>query len=445
MGCPASVGRRGVGALRRPASPMGCFSPAHLVRPSTPGWVGGSTRSGPRLDRRRLSAPPVNGSPPRPAPTHAARPSPGQPIDPRPAVDVMVAWDLDNCHPGRDPFKAAVVAHRLMAAATQLGGGGGGDDGLDGIDGDVSGGGARVVTCRAFGNAATLARVDTSALAAAGVAVVEAGEGPDAADMAMGAYVMAFAHAGAMRRYQRDGVDAPPPPPPLFVTPRALKIAAAEPKSADDDDRVLREASEARAAEARASVMVERSLDGGRGSDAFFSDAGAGTVVMLVTTDNDLLPCMEYAAALGCGVVVCGDLVPGVHRRRKTEARTKRVRRSIASDPGVGVTGEYWAGLQAAAQARPVGRLRLLRAAHAALVWDSARRFVVTPEEGAAAAAAAAAASGGDASESSGGMSTTQTGSRAVAGGVVGVWRRHGRGKGVGRWPSPHPVVASLE
>jgi hypothetical protein len=94
-----------------------------------------------------------------------------------------------------------------------------------------------------------------------------------------------------------------------------------------------------------------------------------------------------------------------------------------------------------------------LGAAHAALVWDSTRPFAVTPEESvvaaeamAAAAAAAAAASPTPPSVSlSSVVSSSAAVPAAVAGGVVGVWRRHGRGRGVGRWPSPQPAVPSLE
>ena len=162
---------------------------------------------------------------------------------------------------------------------------------------------------------------------------------------------------------------------------------------------------------------------------------------MAVTTDNDIKPCMTYAASVGgCGVVVCGDIVPGVHRRRRVEARTKRVRRGVARDRdegnGVGVTPRYWAGLQAAVADRPVSRLRLLEAAHAALVWDSNRLFPVTRFEENDAAAVAGATMG---------ATMGAAAPAAVTGGVVGVWRRHGRGRGVGRWPSPQPAVPSLE
>jgi len=138
-----------------------------------------------------------------------------------------------------------------------------------------------------------------------------------------------------------------------------------------------------------------------------------------------------------------------VHRRRRVEARTKRVRKSMANDGGLGVNSEYWSALQAAAQARPVSRLRLLSAAHAALVWDATRSFTVTPEEGAVAAAGMAAAAAVAASASPVSVLVTASVSSsvpaAVAGGVVGVWRRHGRGRGVGRWPSPQPAVPSLD
>jgi hypothetical protein len=91
----------------------------------------------------------------------------------------------------------------------------------------------------------------------------------------------------------------------------------------------------------------------------------------------------------------------------------------------------------------------MLGSAHAALVWDSSRPFRVTPEEEAVAAAAAAAADAAAAVDGGGGGGgggeLAQAESAVVAGGVVGVWRRNGRGQGVGRWPSPQPAVPSLD
>jgi hypothetical protein len=295
-------------------------------------------------------------------------------------VVCLLAWDLDNCNPGTDPHRAAVIARRLMAAARRLGGGALGGGGGDGGGGGGGGGGVggslddegvevSVGVFRAFGNSATLANVSVEALAAAGVEVVCCEDGPDAADMALGAQLMGFAHAWA------EGVMPPPPP---FVTPRALAAAAAAAAAtaaaaaaaaATDDDSAADAAAAATVAASAASDALLAAA-GKATEDAaaaftarracLFGDDVAAAVVMVVTTDNDLKPCMEYAAAAGCGVVVCGDVVPGVHRRRRVERVRRSVRRSIANDAGEGVTGQYWENLQAAAQARPVSRLRLL-------------------------------------------------------------------------------------
>ena len=77
-------------------------------------------------------------------------------------------------------------------------------------------------------------------------------------------------------------------------------------------------------------------------------------------------------------------------------------------------------------------------------MWDSTRPFQSTPQENAAAAAAAAEGGvvqdrGGSGGGGGGGGGGGSGDLGAVAGGVVGVWRRAGRG--VGRWPSSGPVI----
>ena len=132
--------------------------------------------------------------------------------------------------------------------------------------------------------------------------------------------------------------------------------------------------------------------------------------------------------------------MPGM--RRRAERRTKRVRQRKAADSGMGITPTYWAALQEEVQRRPLARLRLLRRADATLVWDPTRPFPFTPQEAAAAAAAASvAAASGEAPKNIRSSSGSENGadSVAVAGGVVGLWRRTGRG--VGRWPCVGPVL----
>ena len=82
---------------------------------------------------------------------------------------MALLWDVDNVNPGPDPRRAAVVAARLLRAATALGGGalGGG-----------TGAPADVVAFRAYANPETLARVDVRALELAGAEVVGCQSGP---------------------------------------------------------------------------------------------------------------------------------------------------------------------------------------------------------------------------------------------------------------------------
>ena len=90
---------------------------------------------------------------------------------------------------------------------------------------------------------------------------------------------------------------------------------------------------------------------------------------MVVTTDNDLAPCLRRCRAAGIRVVVCGD---ASRPRGGASRKTKAGRRSAAEDSGVGLTEAYWRELQTSQRDRPVGRLRLASEVDAALVWTGA-------------------------------------------------------------------------
>ena len=96
---------------------------------------------------------------------------------------------------------------------------------------------------------------------------------------------------------------------------------------------------------------------------------------MVVTTDNDLAPCLRRCRAAGIRVVVCGDYLPRPKRGAGAGRKTKAGRRSAAEDAGVGMTEAYWRELQTSQRDRPVGRLRLASEVDAALVWDGRRPF----------------------------------------------------------------------
>ena len=155
--------------------------------------------------------------------------------------------------------------------------------------------------------------------------------------------------------------------------------------------------------------------------------------LLVVTSDNDVVPAVAFARRSGCFVVACGDFVPkafseGGGAQASKRARAKR--RRFASGVEVGVTPAYWSTLQNAANKRPVGRLKLAAASDAALVWDSTRLFDVYVD-------------GAERDEQKGKKNGAAR--DTVVGGVVGVWRSRGAQRGVGRWPSPRPAIPSSE
>ena len=327
-----------------------------------------------------------------------------------------ILWDCDNLSPTTDPRRAAVTARRLRDAASRLGGGalGGGDAAAP----------CRVVLFRAFGNPDTFAHPDVvDALLRAGVEVIPTGDAPDAADIALGAHLTGFARA----RASRASPSVPLPPLQPFLTPRAIAHARAQAESERPDDPSAPDLAEAALARdaAEHAARVAKDL-----AERLFEDANDQTntpvpvpvpaAVLVATSDNDLVPCVRAARALGSRVVACGDYLPGVRAGPGARSRAKRNRRRAARDVGFGVTEAYWEGVQAAAAARPVARLKLAESADAALVWDAARAFETTEDER---------------------DEWGEGAPRTVPGGVVGVWRREGGGRGVGRWPSPRPVV----
>ena len=56
--------------------------------------------------------------------------------------------------------------------------------------------------------------------------------------------------------------------------------------------------------------------------------------MMVVTTDNDLAPCLRRCRAAGISVIICGDYLP--RPKRGAVKKTKAGRRLVSSDAGVG-------------------------------------------------------------------------------------------------------------
>lgn len=359
---------------------------------------------------------------------------------------VAILWDLDNVSPGVDPERARITARRLRDAASRLGGGALGGGGA--ANGEDEAGPAEVVAFLGFANDATLEKVSAEALREEGVDVRRAKSTPDAADMDLGAHVCGFARAWETQtKAQNSKSVANVPPPPPFVTPRALAAAEADAvlKSASrsaataDSSAASAAASDARAALASAAAEAERAA-----FDHFVSIFTTHVAVssripkaalLVVTSDNDVVPAVAFARRSGCFVVACGDFVPkafseGGGAQASKRARAKR--RRFASGVEVGVTPAYWSTLQNAANKRPVGRLKLAAASDAALVWDSTRLFDVYVD-------------GAERDEQKGKNNGAARDRQTVVGGVVGVWRSRGTQRGVGRWPSPRPAIPSSE
>ena len=352
---------------------------------------------------------------------------------PRPLVAIL--WDLDNVSPGVDPECARITARRLRDAASRLGGGALG--GTSAVNGEDVAGPADVVAFLGFANDATLARVSARALRDEGVDVRRAESTPDAADMDLGAHVQGFARAwaasgarGAMR------VSEPPP----FVTPRAL--AAARDAAAASTRAAARPRAGAPAATAAEETLARAAAEAERAAFERFATATFAprvdsaavakfpkAALFVVTSDNDVAPALAFARrTCGCFVVTCGDFVPkarleggGAQASKRRRAAVRRfggvAGKGATSNKDAGATPQYWSFLQAAADRRPVGRLKLAAASDAALVWDPTRPFEVDGE------------GRGDATR------------ERVAGGVVGVWRSRGARRGIGRWPSPRPAI----
>ena len=374
---------------------------------------------------------------------------------------VALLWDVDNVNPGPDPRRAAVVAARLLRAATALGGGAlGGEPGAP----------ADVVAFRAYANPETLARVDVRALELAGAEVVGCQSGPDQVDMTMGAHIDGFTRAwidvavargdATAVRFDDDDSDASDDsydaagdgsgPWEPFVVPRALDALLGD--VADESDRTLisnalRAAAGVRAEDARQEWLAGNAFDRFVGQPRSNEDdeeeddeeeEAAGrrpnkpnACLMVVTTDNDLAPCLRRCRAAGIRVVVCGDYLPRPKRGAGASRKTKAGRRSAAEDSGVGLTEAYWRELQTSQRDRPVGRLRLASEVDAALVWDGRRPFELEAADRDLLAEVL--------SEKEGGFQTREPRDAPVEGNVAGVWRR--RGRGVGRWPNADPVV----
>jgi len=153
-------------------------------------------------------------------------------------------------------------------------------------------------------------------------------------------------------------------------------------------------------------------------------------VAIVVTNDRDLKLPLDYAISMDVCVVLIGNFVDNSSKKIKSlvSSSSKKKKTSFRRLGGGGRGRQkdslnqiswdaYLDTVRLAAQKRPLGRLKLLENADAALIWDSARRFRVSQDERDVLA---------DAKTNSKEYETS------CPGDVVGMWRRHK--SGVGAW-----------
>ena len=129
-----------------------------------------------------------------------------------------------------------------------------------------------------------------------------------------------------------DEIEATDEP---FVVPRALDALIGDVQDASDRDMIagaLRAAASLRAEESRERWATETFANLSTESESFPGDAKAA--LMVVTTDNDLAPCLRRCRAAGISVIICGDYLP--RPKRGAVKKTKAGRRLVSSDAGVG-------------------------------------------------------------------------------------------------------------
>ena len=184
----------------------------------------------------------------------------------------------------------------------------------------------------------------------AGATIVPAPEGPDAVDMTMGAHIDGFIRAwedirGAASQVTDassfetetetdDEIEATDEP---FVVPRALDALIGDVQDASDRDMIagaLRAAASLRAEESRERWATETFANHLSTETESFPGDFPHAALMVVTTDNDLAPCLRRCRAAGISVIICGDYLP--RPKRGAVKKTKAGRRLVSTDAGVG-------------------------------------------------------------------------------------------------------------
>lgn len=149
-------------------------------------------------------------------------------------------------------------------------------------------------------------------------------------------------------------------------------------------------------------------------------------VAIVVTNDRDLKLPLDYAISMDVCVVLIGNFVDNSKMKNLVSASSRKKKTSFRRLGGGGRRKDslnqvnwnaYLDTVRLAAQKRPIGRLKLLENADAALIWDAKRRFRVSEDERDVLA------------NSKSNNSEFET---SCPGDIVGIWRRHK--SGVGAW-----------
>ena len=364
--------------------------------------------------------------------------------------EVIILWDLDNVNPGTTCERFAINAQRIKKAGEKFG---------------------KVVSFKAFAGTQTSRDLSECCTSKGFKEIFEKLnlktefnlDGPDAADLQLGKRLMEFANESQGKR--REHI-------PDFITRRAeeARFLTTDDDDNDDDEKKnsmdneeeydnkedntitvsfkpeLKHVSfcEKTRGKYRNLAVAKQELlklDGEKVHAMCLKERCSPDetklrqivknrkyVAIVVTNDRDLKLPLDYAISMDVCVVLIGNFVDNSSKKMKNlvSASSRKKKTSFRRLGGGGRRKDslnqvnwnaYLDTVRLAAQKRPIGRLKLLENADAALIWDAKRRFRVSEDERDVLA------------NSKSNNSEFET---SCPGDIVGIWRRHK--SGVGAW-----------
>ena len=365
--------------------------------------------------------------------------------------EVIILWDLDNVNPGTTCERFAINAQRIKKAGEKFG---------------------KVVSFKAFAGMQTSRDLSECCTSKGFKEIFEKLnlktefnlDGPDAADLQLGKRMMEFANESQGKR--REHI-------PDFITRRAEEarfLTTDDDDDNDDDEKKnsmdneeeydneedntitvsfkpeLKHVSfceKIRGKYRNLAVAKQESLklDGEKIHAMCLKERCSPDetklrqivknrkyVAIVVTNDRDLKLPLDYAISMDVCVVLIGNFVDNSSKKMKNlvSASSRKKKTSFRRLGGGGRRKEslnqvswnvYLDTVRLAAQKRPIGRLKLLENADAALIWDAKLRFRVSEDER-------------DVLVNS--KSNNSEFETSCPGDIVGIWRRHK--SGVGAW-----------